>query len=78
MLDAMSAKSARVAEGSSVGGKKNRGTVITVAYVGTFGFAAGGGGGGYLISRIDRRIPVYHIHVAGLIKNRSKHNNKLS
>lgn len=46
MLDAMSAKSARVAEGSSVGGKKNRGTVITVAYVGVFGFAAGGGGGG--------------------------------
>ena len=46
MLDAMSAKSARVAESSSVGGKKNRGTVITVAYVGTFGFAAGGGGGG--------------------------------
>ena len=45
MLNAMSAKSARVAEGSSVGGKKNRGTVITVAYVGTFGFAAGGGGG---------------------------------
>ena len=44
MLDAMSAKSAQVAEGSSVGGKKNRGTVITVAYVGTFGFAAGGGG----------------------------------
>ena len=44
MLDAMSAKSARVAEGSSVGGKKNRGTVITVAYVGVFGFAAGGGG----------------------------------
>ena len=51
MLDAVSAKSARVAEGSSVGGKKNRGTVITVAYVGMFGFAAGpwglGGGGGY-------------------------------
>ena len=47
MLNAMSAKSARVAEGSAVGGKKNRGTVITVAYVGTFGFAAGGGGGGY-------------------------------
>lgn len=46
MLDAVSAKSARVAEGSSVGGKKNRGTVITVAYVGVFGFAAGGGGGG--------------------------------
>lgn len=45
MLDAMSAKSAWVAEGSSVGGKKNRGTVITVAYVGVFGFAAGGGGG---------------------------------
>ena len=45
MLDAMSAKSARVAEDSSVGGKKNRGTVITVAYVGTFGFAAGWGGG---------------------------------
>ena len=45
MLDAMSAKSAWVAEASSVGGKKNRGTVITVAYVGTFGFAAGGGGG---------------------------------
>lgn len=45
MLDAMSAKSAQVAEGSSVGGKKNRGTVITVAYVGVFGFAAGGGGG---------------------------------
>ena len=31
--------------GSSVGGKKNRGTVITVAYVGVFGFAAGVGGG---------------------------------
>ena len=46
MLDAVSAKSARVAESSSVGGKKNRGTVITVAYVGTFGFAAGGGEGG--------------------------------
>ena len=48
MLDAMSAKSARVAESSSVGGKKNRGTVITVAYVGTFGFAAGGGGTEFL------------------------------
>ena len=46
MLDAMSAKSAQVAEGSSVGGKKNRGTVITVAYVGTFGFAGGAGGWG--------------------------------
>ena len=45
MLNAMSGKSAWVAEGSSVGGKKNRGTVITVAYVGTFGFAVAGGGG---------------------------------
>ena len=44
MLNAMSGKSAWVAEGSSVVGKKNRGTVITVAYVGVFGFAAGGGG----------------------------------
>ena len=53
----MSAKSAWVAEGSLVGGKKNRGTVITVAHVGTFGFAGGGGG-----VEIDRRITVYHVH----------------
>ena len=43
MLDVMSAKSARVAEGGLVGGKKNRGTVITEAHMGTFGFAGGGG-----------------------------------
>lgn len=41
MSDAMSGKSAWVAEGGLVGGKKNRGTVITVAHMGTFGFAGG-------------------------------------
>ena len=44
MLDAMSSKSAWVADGGLVGGKNNRGTVITVAHVGKFGFVGGWGG----------------------------------
>ena len=45
MLNAMSGKSAWVVDGSLVGGNKNRGTVITVAHVGMFGFAGDWGGG---------------------------------
>jgi len=45
MSDAMSGKSAWVVDSGLVEGKNNRGTVITVAHVGKFGFAGGWGGG---------------------------------
>ena len=78
MLDAMSAKSARVAEGGLVGGKKNRGTVITEAHVGTFGFAGGGGVDIEVFKLVgtSQCTAVPRTCSTCLIKNKNKHNKK--